>query len=112
MSLQRFAEEYLLSTGQWCFVVVDDSRIAGPVMPHEVKEMPHERWSTATLAEAMRPLAQLRTMQADAPAAEVLLMMGREDVHQLPLTANAHLEGIISRGHLMGFLRTRGELDM
>jgi hypothetical protein len=38
--------------------------------------------------------------------------MGREDVNQLPVAANAHLEGFISRGHLMGFLRTRAELHM
>jgi len=112
MSLQRFAEEYLLRTGQRCFVVVDDSRIAGLITPHEVKEVPCERWLKATVAEAMRPLAQLRTIRADAPAADALEMMGREDVNQLPVAANAHLEGIISRGHLMSFLRTRAELDM
>ncbi|HEX9871159.1 MAG TPA: site-2 protease family protein [Candidatus Tectomicrobia bacterium] len=112
MSLQRFAEEHLLRTAHRCFVVVDDSRIAGLITPHEVKEVPRERWSKATVAEVMRPLAQLRTIRADALAAEALEMMGREDVNQLPVTANAHLEGIISRGHIVSFLRTRAELDM
>jgi CBS domain-containing protein len=112
MSLQSFAEDYLLRTGQRCFVVVDDGRLAGLITPHEVKEVPPERWATATVAAAMRPLTQLRTIRADAPAAEALELMSRDDVNQLPATANAHLEGLISRGHIMGFLRTRAERDM
>jgi CBS domain-containing protein len=55
----------------------------------------------------MRPLAQRRTIGPEA-----LELMSRDDVNQLPVTANAHLEGLISRGHIMGFLRTRAERDM
>jgi hypothetical protein len=33
-------------------------------------------------------------------------------VNQLPVTSNGHLEGVISRGHIVGFLQTRAELSM
>jgi Zn-dependent protease/CBS domain-containing protein len=112
MTLQTFAEEQLLRTGQRCFVVVDNGRLVGLITPHEVKDQPRERWPGLTVAEAMRPLAQLRTIRADTPVAEALETMGREDVNQLPVTANGHLEGVIARGHILRFLQTRAELHM
>jgi hypothetical protein len=34
------------------------------------------------------------------------------DVNQLPVTSNGHLEGVVSRGHVMWLLQTRAELNM
>jgi CBS domain-containing protein len=76
LTLQTFAEEHLLRTGRSCFVV-DDGSIAGLITPHEVKELPRELWPTTTIAEAMRPLAELRTIRSDTPVAEALETMGR-----------------------------------
>jgi Zn-dependent protease/predicted transcriptional regulator len=112
MTLQTFVEEQLLRTGQRCFVVVDNGHIVGLLTSHEVKDQPRERWPSLTVAEAMRPLVQLRTIRADTPVAEALETMGREDVNQLPVTSNGHLEGIIARGHILRFLQTRAELHM
>jgi Zn-dependent protease/predicted transcriptional regulator len=112
MTLQTFADEHLLRTGRRCFVVVDDGSIAGLITSHEVKEIPRELWPKTTIAEAMRPLAQLRTIRSDTPVAEALETMGREDVNQLPVTSNGQLEGVISRGHIVRFLQTRAELSM
>jgi Zn-dependent protease/predicted transcriptional regulator len=110
--LQTFVEEDLLRTGQRCFVVVDDGTIAGIITPSEVKETPRERWMQTTVAEVMRPLQQLKTITPDTPAAEALETMGRDDVNQLPVTSNGHLEGVISRGNIVRFLQTRAELNM
>lgn len=37
--------------------------------------------------------------------------MGREDVNQLPVMSDYHLEGIISCGHILRLLQTRAELQ-
>jgi CBS domain-containing protein len=112
MTLQTFADVHLLRTGRRCFVVVEDGSIAGLITPHEVKDIPRALWPKTTIAEAMRPLAQLRTIRSDTPVAEALETMGCEDVNPLPVSANGHLEGVISRGHIVGFLRMRAELSM
>lgn len=112
MTLQDFAEEHLLRTGRRCFVVADNGTISGLITPNEVKEVPRERWSKTTVAETMRPLAQLKTIAADTLVTEALETMGRDDINQLPVTANGHLEGVISRGHIVRFLQTRAELNM
>jgi Zn-dependent protease/predicted transcriptional regulator len=111
-TLQAFVEEHLLRTGQRCFIAVERGAMAGLITPHEVKEVPRERWPQTTVAEAMRPLAQLRTIRSDTPVTEVLETMGREDINQLPVTSNGQLEGVISRGHIVRFLQTRAALHM
>jgi Zn-dependent protease/predicted transcriptional regulator len=111
-TLQTFVEEQLLHMGQRCFIVIDDGTIAGLITLAEVKEVAKERWPRTTVAEAMRPLARLRTVAPNLPASEALEIMGREDVNQLPVTSNSHLEGLISRGQLLRYLHTRAELNM
>ena len=36
--------------------------------------------------------------------------MGREDVNQLVVLSNSHLDGIVSRGNILRLLQTRAEL--
>jgi Zn-dependent protease/predicted transcriptional regulator len=112
LSLQSFTEDHLLRTGRRCFIVAENGQIVGLITPHEVKEVPRERWSQLKVADAMRPLPQLRTIAPSTPVAEALETMGREDVNQLPVTADGRLEGVISRGDIMRFLHTRAELHM
>ena len=112
MSVQTFADEYLLRTGRRCYIVAENGTIAGLITPHEVKELARERWPQTTVAEVMRPLPQLRTIKPQTPVVEALETMGREDVNQLPVTSNSHLEGVISRGDIVRFLQTRAELNM
>jgi signal-transduction protein with cAMP-binding, CBS, and nucleotidyltransferase domain len=38
--------------------------------------------------------------------------MARENINQLPVVADGHVEGILSRAHLLQVLRTRAELEM
>jgi CBS domain-containing protein len=101
-----------LRSGQRCFIVVDNGAIAGLITPSEVKETPRERWTKTTVAEVMRPFRQLKTVAPDTPVTEALEIIGRDDVNQLPVTSNGHLEGVISRGHIVRLLQTRAELNM
>ena len=59
----------------------------------------------------MRALETLRSAGQERPVAEVLEMMGREDVSQMPVVQHANLAGIISRGQIVRVLQTRAELD-
>jgi CBS domain-containing protein len=36
--------------------------------------------------------------------------MGREDLNQVPVIANGRLAGILSRAHVLDYLRTRAEM--
>jgi CBS domain-containing protein len=43
---------------------------------------------------------------------EALEMIGRDNIHQLPVVSNGKLEGLISRDQIMNQLLTRAELKM
>jgi Zn-dependent protease/CBS domain-containing protein len=110
-NLQTFAHEHLLQSGRRCYVVVENGRVEGLITPHEVKTVPRARWSYTTVDDVMRPLAELRTVSPDTPVSEAFELMAREDVNQLPVTSDGHLEGILSRSHLLRLLQTRAELE-
>jgi CBS domain-containing protein len=58
----------------------------------------------------MRPLDEVHTVNPNTPVMEALETMGRDDVNQLPVVENNHLEGIVTRANVLQFLQTRAEM--
>jgi Zn-dependent protease/predicted transcriptional regulator len=109
-NLQTFVDEYLLRSGRRCFVVEESGRVAGIVTSHEVKNVDRQRWPQLKVREVMLPLTKLHAVKPATSLVEALETMGREDVNQLPVMSNGHLEGIVSRAHILRLLQTRAEL--
>jgi CBS domain-containing protein len=86
--------------------------VAGIITPHEVKDVDREKWPELTVAAAMLPLQKLHAVKPATSLREALETMGREDINQLPVMSNGHLDGIISRGHILRLLQTRAELQV
>jgi len=110
LNLQNFVDEHLLRTGQRCFVVQEKGAVTGLVTPHEVKQVERARWPYVTLHDVMRPIEDLHALSPDAPLANALEMMGRYDLNQLPVMSDHHLDGVLSRAHVLGYLQNRMEL--
>lgn len=112
MNIRNFVDEELLRTGKRCFVVTQNGVVAGLVTPHEIKEIDRARWPYTTLVDVMRPLEELHTVLPETPLKNALEMMGREDLNQVPVMANGRLAGILSRAHVLDYLRTRAEMKV
>jgi Zn-dependent protease/predicted transcriptional regulator len=110
LNVQHFVDEELLRTGKRCFLVLQNGVVAGLVTPHEVKAIERARWPYTTLNDVMRPLEDLHTVPPETPLKNVLEIMGREDLNQVPVMANGHLAGVLSRSHVVEYLRTRADL--
>jgi len=110
LNVQNFVEEHLLRTGRRCYVVAQNGHVEGLVTPHEIKAIERPRWPYTTLHDVMRPLDQLHTVTPLTPVMEALETMGRDDVNQLPVVEQNHLEGVVTRAHVLQFLQTRAEL--
>lgn len=110
LSVEDFVHQFLLNSGRRCFVVMQDNRLVGLITPNEVKHVARDRWPQTSLQSVMRPLSRLRTVTPETPVVEALQLMGTEDVNQLPVISGGQLQGIVSRGNIMGFLRTHAEL--
>ena len=111
-NLQTLVDEHLLRTGQRCFIVQKDGRLAGLITPSDISRVERRMWPLTTVEQAMRPHAQLQVVSPEAPVVQALETMAREDINQLPVASNGHLEGILSRAHLLEILRTRAELKV
>lgn len=112
LDVEHFVHEELLRTGRRCFVIQLNGEIAGLVTPHEVKNVDRARWPFTTLLDIMRPLDELHTIPPEISLQKALAIMGREDLNQLPVVTSGHLEGILSRSQVLGYLRTRAELKI
>lgn len=110
MDLRTFAEDYLLRSGRRCFVVEHDGRVRGLVTINDLKRIDRERWPFVKVNDILRPLEQLRTVSPDTLLTQALELMVRDDLNQLPVMSDGHMEGIISRNQLLRFMQTRAEL--
>lgn len=110
ISLQDFVDEYLLRSGRRCFVVVQESHLVGLITPNEVRHVERERWPQTSVQSAMVPAGKLRTVSPDTPVMQALDIMSREDINQMPVVLNGELQGIFSRGNIVGFLRNRADV--
>ena len=110
LDVQHFVDEWLLRTGDRCFVVVDKTGPAGLVTPNEVKAYERARWPFLTLFDIMRPFDEVRSVQPATPLRAALEIMGRENLNQLPVVSDHHLDGVLTRAQLLSFLHNRQEL--
>ena len=111
LTLRDFVDEYLLRTGQRCFIVVQNHNVSGLITPHEIKQVDRERWPLTSVQSVMRHLDQVRSVTPDTSAIQALEIMTREEINQLPVLSNGHLEGVFSRGHVLRFLQTHAEMQ-
>jgi Zn-dependent protease/predicted transcriptional regulator len=110
VTVQGLVDDVLLRTGRRCVMVKRDGRVLGLVTPNEVRAVDRARWSEVTAGDVMRPLSDLRTVDPETPVSEALKVMAREDVNQLPVVSDDHLEGMVSRAHILQLLQSRAEL--
>jgi predicted transcriptional regulator len=111
LNVQNFVEQELLRTGRRCFIVIEKGEIAGLVTPQEVKRIDRAKWPFTTLHDIMRPLEEMRSVSPGVSLVSALELMTRDDLNQLPVISNGHLEGVLSRAQVLSYLQTRAELQ-
>ena len=111
LSLLDFVDGFLLRSGLRGYVVIHNDQIVGLITPHEVKEVPRDRWPQTSVQAVMRPLAEVRTVSPETPALQALQIMGRDDINQIPVVSEGHLEGLFSRSHVVRFLQANAQLQ-
>ena len=111
LNLQHFVEDRLLRTGNRCFMVMDNDGLVGLVTAHEIKTVNRARWPFMTVFDVMRPISEIRTVQPGTPLKAALEIMSRENLNQLPVVKDDHVEGVLTRSRLLSFLHNRFELQ-
>lgn len=109
-NLQAFVDDLVLRAGRRCAMVGSDGHVVGLVTPADVRTIDRARWPELTVRDAMRPLDSLQTVTRETPLSDALMVMAREDVNQLPVMDQSHLEGVVSRGQILQLIQARSEL--
>ncbi len=109
--LQQVVDENILSHGRRSFIVEQDHRATGLLTLHRVKEIPRNEWATTTAGQAMVPMSAVKRVRPDSEMWDALEEMDRDGVNQLPVMIDGQCTGMLSREDLLGFIRTKRELD-
>lgn len=99
--ISEFVHDYLLKTGQRCFVVTDGPQVFGLITSREVSTVPRGEWPTTSVAAAMTPFEKLKWVRPEDSAMSVMEKMNAENVNQLPVIDDGRLLGLISRETLL-----------
>lgn len=110
LSVRDFVDEYLLRSGQRCFVVMQDSHAAGIATAEDARSVSRDRWAQTSLQGIMRPLSRMVTVSPEMPVVKALELMGRERVDELAVVSNGNLEGVFTRVQVMRFLQMYTEV--
>jgi Zn-dependent protease/CBS domain-containing protein len=110
MTLQTLVDHHVLANGQRSFVVKEGDKVDGLLTLHDIKELPRAEWSTITAAQAMIPLARVKRIPPDEELWTAIEEMNNDGVNQLPVMSDGHMEGMLRREDIIGFLRNLQEL--
>ncbi|HYM12705.1 MAG TPA: site-2 protease family protein [Bryobacterales bacterium] len=112
MSLSRLVHDYILGTGRRCFLVGQGGSIQGLVTLHNIKGTPREQWADVTASQVMTPVESLQRARVDEDVLSLLQRMEQADVNQMPVLDDGDVKGMVSREHLLRYIRTRSELGV
>jgi len=101
--------EYIINSGQNCFVVVEDGKMQGIVTLGDTQISP-KLWESTRIGDIMTPAGLLKTAPPDQPAVDLLEQMDDYDIDQMPVTQKDKLIGMVTRERLRRFLKARAVL--
>jgi CBS domain-containing protein len=101
--------EYIINSGQHCFVVIEDNKLQGIVTLSDI-QIPQKRWDSTRISDVMTPAKRLKTAQPHQPAVDLLEQMDDYDIDQIPVVQEDRLVGMVTRERLLRFLKARAVL--
>jgi Zn-dependent protease len=110
ITLADLVHRHMLRAGERAYLVADDDRLAGLITQTDVMKHRQEEWPATTVAAAMTPAADLRTVGPDTPVADAVRLLSAENLDQLPVVDRGRAVGLLSRAAIVGYLQLRLQL--
>jgi Zn-dependent protease/CBS domain-containing protein len=111
LDLRRWVDDYVYRYHRKMFPVASNGHVEGIIGTQALAQFPRQEWDQHTVAEAMRPDADLLSIAPDADALEALAKMQQTGSSRLLVTDHHHLLGIVSLKDLLRFLNLKLELE-
>jgi Zn-dependent protease len=110
--VDRLVQDHVLGAGQRCFFVADEGALQGLITLHNLRAIPADRRHDMTANQIMTPVDTIFRVRPDEDMLTVLQKMDEADVNQAPVMDNGYLLGVITREHLLHYIRLRSELGV
>ena len=111
-NLQRLVEDYVLTGGRRCFFIADQDRLRGLLSLSDVAKIPRDNWVAVAVGDVMVPWERLIRVETTTPLLRALQIMDDANVSQVPVVSAGRLVGMLSREHVLRYIRTRAELGI
>jgi Zn-dependent protease len=112
LQLNRLVEDHVLGAGHRCFFVADEGELGGLITLHNIRAVPRDQRDELVVSQIMTPADALFRARPDEDLLTLLQRMDEADVNQVPVMDNGHLLGVITREHLLRYMRLRSDLGI
>jgi Zn-dependent protease len=107
--VSTLVDDLVMASGQRAFPVEDGGRFAGLVALRDLHGLGRAAWERTRVADVMIPVERLVTVPPGERAAEVLDLLGRRDVNQVPVIDSGRLLGLVRREDVLRWLALHAE---
>jgi Zn-dependent protease/CBS domain-containing protein len=112
LRLDHLVDDLVLGQGHRCFFVAENGELEGLITLHNIRTVPQDRRNAFTVSQVMTPTDALFKAQPDEDVLTLLQRMDEGDVNQVPVMDDGRLLGVITREHLLRYIRLRSELGV
>ncbi|MCS6806187.1 MAG: site-2 protease family protein [Acidobacteriota bacterium] len=110
--LDQLVEDHVMGSGQRYFFVAEAGRPRGMVTLREVTRVPRAQWSQTSAEQVMVPWDRLTRITPNMELQTALQTMDDANVAQVPVVEDDQIVGVLSREHVLHYIRTRAELGI
>jgi Zn-dependent protease/predicted transcriptional regulator len=108
MTVAALVDEVVIASGQRTFPVEDEGRFVGLVALRDLHAPGRAAWERTTVAQVMTPVERLVTVVPGTRAVDVLALLGKQDVNQVPVVDGGRLVGLVRREDIVRWLALHG----
>ncbi len=101
LSLQLIVDQFMVGEGQRVVVVARDDAVLGILSISDIRKIPRDQWTDTPAQSAMTPRDEVITTTAEAPALEVLELLGQRGINQVPVLDDGRMIGIVTRREII-----------
>lgn len=112
LTLDRLVSEYILVSGNQCFIVSQDGRVKGVITAENVKQVRREAWADRKVSQVMTPFEKMKKVRPDEDLASVMTLLTEEGINELPVVEGDSIVGMIRRENLLAFINIRDKLGV
>ena len=115
ISLRDFADELVLSKGNWRRFIATDTvgRLMGAITADDLKSVPNELWSQTQVKDLLKPVDRAAIVPSTQPLLEILQKLEQQQRSEFWVTAeDGGVLGLLRKASIRRLLQSKPQLDL